>query len=146
MRVEPVGDLPTLLARLRKQAAGAPVALGLDLPIGLPRAFVQAHLAPLRDFRAFLDHLRLHAIHAAMASLDVAAEPHCAEWIEDGSGADAAGEDRFDCLVGLLGLLQVVRGRRRDDAPDDPWITRWEGWILGQDPTSLPFRAVSVHS
>ena len=52
--------------------------------------------------------------------------------ILDGFGADAAGEDRFDSVLGLLCLLNVLAGNRPDTAPDDPWIQRWEGWVLGQ--------------
>ena len=33
---EPVGDIATWMARLRAEARG-PVALGVDLPLGLPR-------------------------------------------------------------------------------------------------------------
>jgi hypothetical protein len=60
--------------------------------------------------------------------------------ITDGFGADASGEDRFDSLLGLLGLLAVLDGRQPDFVPDDPWIRRWEGWVLGQ--TELPSRRI----
>jgi hypothetical protein len=50
-----------------------------------------------------------------------------------GFGADAAGEDRFDSVIGLLGLIGVLDGARPDFVPDDPWVRRWEGWVLGQD-------------
>ncbi|RAI58562.1 hypothetical protein [Roseicella frigidaeris] len=53
-----------------------------------------------------------------------------------GFGRDAAGEDRFDSVIGLLGLIGVLDGLRPDFVPDDPWIRRWEGWVLGQ--TALP--------
>ena len=53
-------------------------------------------------------------------------------WLATGFGADAAGEDRLDCLLGLLGLLQVLTGRRANTVPDDPAVRRWEGWVLGQ--------------
>ncbi len=49
-----------------------------------------------------------------------------------GFGADAAGEDRFDSVLGLLCVLNVLGGNRPDTAPADPWIQRWEGWVLGQ--------------
>ena len=52
--VELAGDLPTLLDRLRGRAGGAPVALGLDLPIGLPRAYAELHGRGAADFPAFL--------------------------------------------------------------------------------------------
>ena len=54
----------------------------------------------------------------------------------DGFGADAAGEDRFDSVLGMLCVLNVLAGNRPDTAPADPWIQRWEGWVLGQ--TALP--------
>ncbi len=54
-----------------------------------------------------------------------------AEMLE-GFGADAAGEDRFDCLLGLLCVLLVLHGERADGVPDDPAIRHWEGWVLGQ--------------
>jgi hypothetical protein len=57
--------------------------------------------------------------------------------LAEGFGTDAAGEDRFDSLVGLLGLIGVLEGLRPDLVPDDPWVRRWEGWVLGQ--TELPW-------
>jgi hypothetical protein len=56
--------------------------------------------------------------------------------IATGFGADAAGEDRFDSLLGVLCVLNVLAGHRPDHIPDDPWIRRWEGWVLGQ--TAMP--------
>ncbi|NEI14591.1 DUF429 domain-containing protein [Rhizobium leguminosarum] len=52
--------------------------------------------------------------------------------ITDGFGIDKAGEDRFDAVVGLLGMLDVVEGRRAEGLPDDDDVTIWEGWIFGQ--------------
>jgi hypothetical protein len=56
--------------------------------------------------------------------------------ILDGYGADGSGEDRFDSVLGVLCVLNVLAGNRPDTAPEDPWILRWEGWVLGQ--TALP--------
>ncbi|MGD0109279.1 MAG: hypothetical protein ABSC06_35370 [Rhodopila sp.] len=53
-----------------------------------------------------------------------------------GFGADASGEDRFDSVLGVLCVLNVLAGNRPDTAPGDPWIQRWEGWVLGQ--TAMP--------
>ncbi|MGG5812272.1 hypothetical protein [Falsiroseomonas sp. CW058] len=72
------------------------------------------------------------ALRDAMARLRVAPSPALSEAVEDGFGADAAGEDRLDCVLGLLCLVQVLDGRRADHVPADPWIRRWEGWVLGQ--------------
>ena len=276
---EPVGDLPHWLARLRAQACGDAVAVGVDLPLGLPRAYAATHCTS-KDFPAFLRDLAAaptffdvcadladlrpgrpfypargirgmtRASHAAALGLGgpeqlsracdratalrpagaplfwtlganqtgkaaisawrgwllpalleptpprlwpfdgdlrallapgqvVIAETYPAEAmrqrglrlagskrrqtdraalapalrraldeagavpdnammaaITDGFGADASGEDRFDSLLGLLGLLAVLDRRQPDFVPDDPWIRRWEGWVLGQ--TELP--------
>jgi hypothetical protein len=76
------------------------------------------------------------ALRAAMAERRVHPSPALAAAVADGFGADAAGEDRFDSVVGLLGLIGVLDGARPDFVPDDPWVRRWEGWVLGQ--TALP--------
>ena len=64
------------------------------------------------------------------------ARPGLQQAIADGFGGDAAGEDRFDCVLGVLCVLNVLAGNRPDTAPADPWIRRWEGWVLGQ--TAMP--------
>jgi hypothetical protein len=273
-----VGDVPTLLARLIQQAAGGAVALGADLPIGLPRAYaatrretgfldflrnlgampdffsVCATLADIRldrpfypargiagmtrlshaialgfqdaaalsrlcdrataerpagaplfwtlganqsgkaaitawqslilsalagdmrfklwpfdgSFRALLApgsvvlaetypaealrHLRIRlsgskrrqpdraavagVLLAAMELLSAVPDDAMRRGALDGFGPDAAGEDRFDSVLGVLCVLNVLAGNRPDDAPSDPWIHNWEGWVLGQ--TALP--------
>jgi len=75
-------------------------------------------------------------MHAALARLGVAPDAALVHAMADGFGPDAAGEDRFDCVLGVLCVVNVLAGNRPDDAPDDVWIKRWEGWVLGQ--TSLP--------
>lgn len=72
----------------------------------------------------------------AMARLLVVPSRALIAGVTDGLGADAAGEDRFDCLLGVLCVINVLAGHRSDSTPDDPWLTTWEGWVLGQ--TSLP--------
>jgi hypothetical protein len=72
------------------------------------------------------------AIRASMAGLSACPDLALDRLLGDGFGQDAAGEDRMDCVLGLLCLLQVLAGRRLDTAPDDPWVERWEGWVLGQ--------------
>ncbi|MCA3366909.1 MAG: hypothetical protein INF79_14980 [Roseomonas sp.] len=76
------------------------------------------------------------ALRDAMAALYVTPDAALAEMIQTGFGSDAAGEDRFDSLIGLLGLIGVVDGKRPDFIPEDPMIRTWEGWVLGQ--TALP--------
>lgn len=51
VEIEKVGPLDTLLARLRYRADRAPVAFGVDAPIGLPAAY---RPPPHQDFPSFL--------------------------------------------------------------------------------------------
>lgn len=76
------------------------------------------------------------ALLAAMDRLKATPDDTMLRALNDGFGSDAAGEDRFDSVLGLLCVLNVLGGNRPDTAPNDPWITRWEGWVLGQ--TALP--------
>ena len=76
------------------------------------------------------------ALRAAMAARRVTPSPALCAMVEDGFGADAAGEDRFDSVIGLLGLIGVLDGTRPDFVPMDPAIRAWEGWVLGQ--TAMP--------
>lgn len=78
---------------------------------------------------------------AAMARLGVVAEPGLAALAADGFGARADGEDRLDCVLGVLAVINVLAGNRPDAPPGDPWLRRWEGWVLGQ--TALPSGAGS---
>ena len=87
------------------------------------------------------DRARLaDGLQAALRQAWATADATLALGIRTGFGVDAAGEDRFDSLLGLLCVLAVLDGRRPDTAPADPWVQRWEGWVLGQ--TALP-RAMS---
>ncbi len=83
------------------------------------------------DRQALADDLR-----AAMAGLNARPHSALAEAIAEGFGAGADGEDRFDSLLGALCVINVLAGNRPDTTPDDPWLTSWEGWVLGQ--TDLP--------
>jgi hypothetical protein len=76
------------------------------------------------------------ALRAAMAALRAVPEPALGVMIDEGFGGDAAGEDRFDSVLGVLAVINVLEENRPDNTPDDPWLTQWEGWVLGQ--TSLP--------
>ncbi len=122
-----MGDLDALLARhdlvlAETYPAEALRHLGLRLAGSKRRQADRAALAgPLR---------------AAMAGLGAVPDAALAAAVGDGFGADAAGEDRFDCVIGVLGVINVLAGNRPGGIPDDPWLRRWEGWVLGQ--TDLP--------
>lgn len=69
---------------------------------------------------------------AAMHDARIRPAAALAAMMKDGFGTDAAGEDRFDCVIGLMTVIAVLDGRRADFIPEDPMIRRWEGWVLGQ--------------
>jgi hypothetical protein len=73
---------------------------------------------------------------AAMARLNAAPEPALIAALTDGFSRDPSGEDRFDCILGVLCVINILDGRRPDTTPEDRWLTSWEGWVLGQ--TALP--------
>jgi len=76
------------------------------------------------------------ALLAAMAARRVEPSAALRALAGEGFGADAAGEDRFDSVIGLLGLIGVLDGLRPDFVPADEAVRAWEGWVLGQ--TDLP--------
>jgi hypothetical protein len=77
-------------------------------------------------------------IAAAMRDMRVTPSRGLRAALDDGFGGDAAGEDRFDSILGALGVIAVLRGALPDAPPenDGGFLTRWEGWVLGQ--TALP--------
>jgi hypothetical protein len=62
----------------------------------------------------------------------VAIAPPVAADIADGFGGRSNGEDRFDALLGLLGMIEVVAGHRLEATYPTGVSISWEGWILGQ--------------
>lgn len=72
---------------------------------------------------------------AALASVELTNDLR--HQIEIGFGARAEGEDAFDSVVGLFGMLNVTRGHRPPANPEDDSIRKIEGWILGQISTLM---------
>jgi hypothetical protein len=68
-----------------------------------------------------------------MTAAGVAASPVLAAQLAAGFGPRQSGEDPFDAVAALLGMLDVVIGRRPLHEPDDPIVRTIEGWILGLD-------------
>jgi hypothetical protein len=54
--------------------------------------------------------------------------------IEEGFGSEKDGEDRFDAVLGLFGMLRFFIGKERLPDPVTPKIREIEGWILGLAP------------
>ncbi|WP_198373526.1 hypothetical protein [Roseomonas rosulenta] len=129
-------------------AAGAPYAIwpfegGIHALLGAGRA-VLAEVYPaealrhcglvLRGSKRVQSDRRMvaDALLDAMAARRVAPAAALRAMVRDGFGADSAGEDRFDSVIGLLGLVGVLDGARADFVPQDEAVRRWEGWVLGQ--------------
>lgn len=51
--------------------------------------------------------------------------------IADGFGPRKSAEDSFDAVMGALGMIEVVEGRR-SEAPAHIPERDWEGWIIGR--------------
>jgi hypothetical protein len=62
-------------------------------------------------------------------SLDISLELTLRCMIEKGC---PEGDDAFDAIVGLFGIIEVVTGRRQPGEPSENRIRNVEGWILGQ--------------
>lgn len=75
------------------------------------------------------------ALLAWADSRAVRLSPSVEQMIQNGFGSDRSGEDQFDALLGLLGMIEVAAGWRSEGAGDD---LAWEGWILGQAGTAEP--------
>src|SRR5262249_8249974 len=73
---------------------------------------------------------------AAMAMLDAMPDAALRAAMPDGVGSDAARGGRFDCILGVWRVVSGVAGNGADEAPADPLIRDWEGWVLGQ--TAMP--------
>jgi hypothetical protein len=97
--------------------------------VGLPKPFSKRRQD---DRRAAAGGLRAAAARAGL-------EPNAAleAVIADGFGPRREGENAFDAVVGLIGMLLVLRGHRPADPPADPTVRRIEGWMLGLDPATL---------
>jgi hypothetical protein len=67
------------------------------------------------------------------AMLEVTWQPEIQRRVEAGFSDGINGEDEFDAVVGLLGMIAVATGAMRSgEPPDDPAVFSVEGWILGR--------------
>lgn len=69
------------------------------------------------------------ALLAIAQDLDVRLDRELETNITDGF---RSGDDAFDAVVGLFGILNVLFGRRAEGIPDDRAVREVEGWMLGQ--------------
>lgn len=59
-------------------------------------------------------------------------EPSLQVDLVNGFGKSPYGDDRFDAVVGLLGMLNILLGNHPCTSPDDEDVRRIEGWIMGK--------------
>ncbi len=76
------------------------------------------------DRAKFANHITSWA-----SSNNVALSSDLVALMGNGFGTLPEGEDAFDAVMGLLGMIEVIDGRR-SEGPMQP--NKWEGWILGQ--------------
>jgi hypothetical protein len=66
-------------------------------------------------------------------TLDITWEPEVAKRVSAGFSGGADGEDEFDAVVGLIGMIAVASGAMQSGEPaDDLAVANVEGWILGR--------------
>jgi len=59
-------------------------------------------------------------------------EPNVLRRAEQGFSDGPNGEDEFDAVVGLLGVIAAALGALPTGEPRDVVVTTIEGWILGR--------------
>ena len=74
----------------------------------------------------------IQTIRAYMEKRSISLSKDVTAQLEDGFGAAADGEDRFDAFCGACGMIEIANGCRAAGSPRDPDIRNFEGWILGR--------------
>ncbi len=120
------GQLDELLATsdaVLVETYPADAYLQLGLSIGRPGASKTRQEDRRADAKRLLDWCAERAV--------LPDEP-LTEQILDGFGPSTSGEDPFDAVVGLFGMIDTLNRGIEPDLPDDPTIRSVEGWMFGQ--------------
>jgi hypothetical protein len=72
------------------------------------------------------------AIHRWAHANAVRLSPSLITQIDTGFGPRKLGEDAFDAFAGMVKMIEVVEGRRREISHPWPDTGVWEGWRLGR--------------
>jgi hypothetical protein len=138
-----------LIAQARSTARVALWPFDGSLPelLAGPSRFVVAEAYP-REFYRYVRGMprgrwskrrrddRLMCVPSLLAwaeSLGVGWDDDVLRRVTDGFAETGNGEDEFDAVVGLLGMIGVTTGRIPVGLPaDDPAVLATEGWILGR--------------
>jgi hypothetical protein len=70
------------------------------------------------------------------AELGVIPDEELRVQLEDGFGSSRSGEDFFDAVVGLFGMIDTIRRDPEPPIPQEPVVREVEGWMFGQRPGS----------
>ena len=120
------GRLDDLLARPGVVAAETyPAEVYRHLGLGVLRGSKQRQSDRAADSSTMRDWAQTNGVHLTK---------RLKHEIEDGFGTNRNGDDRFDAVVGLFGMLDVVFGNLESGEPRDD-TTQIEGWILGYSGT-----------
>jgi len=129
------------------RAGGADIALwpfegpllgrpGCTVAETYPREFYQYFGVPRGRWSKRRQADRLTCVPALLAwadGLGVGWDDAVRDRVSAGCSAGPAGEDEFDAIAGVLGMIAVVTGVIAPGVPaDDPDVTATEGWILGR--------------
>ena len=120
------GQLQDLLAAsdaVLVETYPADAYLQLGLSIGHPGASKRRQEDRRGDAKRLLD---LCAEHAVLP------DEQLTEQILDGFGPSPSGEDPFDAVIGLFGMIDTLHRDPEPELPDDPAIRSVEGWMFGQ--------------
>lgn len=123
------GQLEDLLAAsdaVLVETYPADAYLQLGLSIGQPGASKTRQEDRRADAKRLLDWCADHAV--------LPDEP-LIEQILDGFGPSPSGEDPFDAVAGLFGMIDTLHRAVEPELPDDPAIRSVEGWMFGQHPS-----------
>jgi hypothetical protein len=71
--------------------------------------------------------------------LNIVLDPSIRQMLITGFGDSPYGEDRFDAIVGLYGMINVILGNHPTGEPLYHRITTVEGWIFGQEGSKMGF-------
>src|SRR5690349_12950481 len=119
------GQLEELLAAsdaVLVETYPADAYLQLGLSIGHPGASKTRQKDRRADATRLLEWCADHAV--------LPDEP-LTEQILDGFGPSSSGEDPFDAVVGLFGMIDTLLRALGPELPDDPAIRSVEGWMFG---------------
>ena len=125
------GSLWPFAGRLAQLANAPGVVIAETYPAEAYRV-VGADFLPGQSKRRQTDRrTKSDAVVAWAKRHSVAFTEEASEALADGFGAKSNGEDQFDAALGLLKMIEVVDGRRREGPETSSEQAAWEGWILG---------------